>query len=80
MINQTGKEMESAILNPVQLHLLRMFSYNRDEESLNEIKEVLFNYYCQKVDEEGKKIWKEKNMSNEMIHEWLNTHIRTPYK
>ena len=72
--------MEATLLNPVQLHLLRMFSHNRDEESLVELKEVLFNYYCLKLNEEGKRIWKEKNMSNEMMHELLNTHLRTPYK
>ena len=72
--------MKATIFNPVQLHLLRMFSYNRDEASLFELKEVLFNYYCQKLNEEGKRIWKEKNMSNEMMHELLNTHLRTPYQ
>ena len=72
--------MEAKILNPIQLHLLRMFSYKRDEQSLIELKEVLFNHYCQKVSEEGKRIWKEKNLSNETMKEWLNTHMRTPYK
>ena len=72
--------MQSTVLNPVQLHLLHMFSHNKDDESLNEIKDVLFNYYCQKVNEEGKRVWKEKNMNNEMMHELLNTHLRTPYK
>jgi len=72
--------MEATILNPSQLHLLRMFSYNKDEKSLYELKEVLFNYYCQKVGEEGKRVWKEKNMSNAQMHELLNTHLRTPYK
>jgi len=70
--------MQSTMLNPVQLHLLRIFSHDGDEESLNELKEVLFNYYCQKVNEEGKRIWKEKSMSNEMMHELLNMHLRTP--
>ena len=72
--------MESTSLNPVQLHLLRMFSYNGDEQSLFELKEALFNYYCQKLGEEGKRVWKEKNMSNETMRELLNTHLRTPYK
>jgi hypothetical protein len=72
--------MEATLLNPVQLHLLRMFSYSRNEENLHELKEVLFDYYCRKVDEEGKRIWKEKKMSNELMQELLNTHIRTPYK
>jgi hypothetical protein len=72
--------MEATLLNPVQLHLLRMFSHNRNEENLHELKEVLFDYYCNKVGEEGKRIWKEKNMNNELMHELLNTHVRTPYK
>ena len=71
--------MEATLFNPVQLHLLRMFSYNRDEESLSELKEVLFRYYCQKVSEEGKRVWKEKNMSNEMMHKLLNTHLRSSF-
>jgi len=72
--------METTLLNPTQLHLLKMFSYNQDENSLKELKEVWLNHVRNKMDEEGKKIWKEKNMSNEMMHELLNTHIRTPYK
>ena len=66
-------------LNPVQLHLLKVFSYNKDEASLLELKEVLFKYYCQRVNEEGKRIWDEKNMSNEMMDDLLNAHLRTPY-
>jgi len=72
--------MEATILNPSQLHLLRMFSYNKDERSLQELKEVLFNYYWQKVGEESKEVWKEKNLSNEQMYELLNTHLRTSYK
>ena len=72
--------MEAAVLNPTQLYLLQLFSYNQDENSLKELKEVWLNHVRNKVDEEGKKIWKEKNLNNEIMHEWLNTHIRTPYK
>jgi hypothetical protein len=72
--------MEATVFNPTQLHLLRMFSYNQDENSLKELKEVWLAHVRNKMDEEGRKIWKEKNLSNEVMHEWLNTHIRTPYK
>jgi hypothetical protein len=68
--------MESTTLNPTQLWLLQMFARNGDEERL---KEVLYNYFCRKVDEEGKRLWVEKNMSEEMMDEILNTHLRTPY-
>ena len=72
--------MEATVFNPTQLQLLRMFSYNQDENSLKELKEVWLAHVRNKMDEEGRKIWKEKNLSNDVMHEWLNTHIRTPYK
>ncbi|GHT68637.1 hypothetical protein AGMMS50239_34130 [Bacteroidia bacterium] len=56
-----------------------MFSHMKDEQNLLELKEVLHDYYCKKIEEEGKRIWKEKNLSNEIMDEWLNTHMRTPY-
>jgi len=72
--------MEATVFNPTQLQLLRMFSYNQDENSLKELKEVWLAHVRNKMDEEGRKIWKEKNLSNEVMQEWLNTHIRAPYK
>ena len=72
--------MIATVFNPTQLHLLHMFSYNQDENSLKELKEVWLAHVRNKMDKEGKKIWEEKNLSNEIMHEWLNKHIRTPYK
>jgi hypothetical protein len=76
--------MEATVLNtpfnPIQLHLLRMFQHYNDEESLQEIKKMLFEFHCRKINEEGKRLWQEKGLSNEIMDEWLNTHNRTPYK
>jgi S-adenosylmethionine synthetase len=71
---------QSTKLNPVQIHLLKMFSRPIKENDLLEIKTLLSNYYAKKVDEESDKIWEEKKMSQNSIQELLNTHIRTPYK
>jgi hypothetical protein len=71
--------MESTTLNPTQLWLLQMFARNGDEERLKEVKEVLYNHFCRKLEEESKRLWVEKNMSEEMMDEILNTHLRTPY-
>ena len=72
--------MEATIFNPTQLFLLQMFSHIGDEERLKELKEVWLEHVRRRADEEGKRIWKEKNLSNETMKEWLNTHMRTPYK
>jgi hypothetical protein len=66
-------------LNPIQLHLLKLFQYTKDDESLNELKGVLFDFYCKKIEDEADRIWKEKSMSNEMMHDLKNAHFRTPY-
>ncbi|MDR0619004.1 MAG: hypothetical protein LBG17_03795 [Bacteroidales bacterium] len=40
---------QSTPLNPVQIHLLQMFNYSKSEESLNELKNVLSQYYQNKL-------------------------------
>jgi hypothetical protein len=52
----------------------------KDEQNLNELQEVLHDYYFKKVEEDSKRIWGKKNLSNELMEEWKNTHMRTPYK
>jgi hypothetical protein len=71
--------MASTTLNPTQLWLLQLFARNGDEERLKELKEVWLEHIRKKVDEEIEKVWKEKNMGEEMMDEILNTHLRTPY-
>jgi hypothetical protein len=66
-------------LNPIQLQLLQMFSYQKDEKELEEMRDILLKYLHDKIVTEGKRIWEEKGMSNELMNEWLNTHMRTPY-
>jgi len=67
-------------LNPIQLHLLKMFAFNRQNLSLEELKSVLLEFYQKKVDEEADKVWDKKNLSDEKLEELLNSHKRTPYK
>ncbi|GHT85232.1 hypothetical protein FACS18947_3740 [Bacteroidia bacterium] len=71
--------MEATVLNPIQLQLLQMFSYQKKEAELEEMRDVLLTHLRAKCDEESKRIWEEKGMSNELMNEWLNTHMRTPY-
>jgi len=72
--------MLSTTLNPTQLFLLQLFSHNGNEERLKELKEVWLDHVRKRADEEGRRIWKEKNLNGEIMNEWLNTHIRTPYQ
>ncbi len=59
----------SAKLNPVQLHLLELFSRNMTEQELLEIRELLVQYYARKVDEEIDQIWEKRVYSPESFDE-----------
>ncbi len=72
--------MEATVFNPAQLHLLRLFSYVRDEKSLREIRDVLSSHFAKKVDEEMDRLWDEGTISPETIESWRKEHLRTPYK
>lgn len=67
-------------MTTMQLELLKMFKYNLDESQLIELKELLSNYFSNKVDSEIDKIWQNKEWSNSTMDLIANQHLRTPYK
>lgn len=66
-------------LNPTQLHLLRLFSFAKNEESLNEIKMALTAYFAQKVEEDMDALWETGEWDQEKNEAVLKEHLRTPY-
>ncbi|GHT37249.1 hypothetical protein FACS189435_1850 [Bacteroidia bacterium] len=67
-------------LNPTQLHLVEMFSFSMQEETLVELKSVLLDFYRKKVDEETDAFWEEQHLDNARMEEIMNAHNRTPYQ
>lgn len=59
----------SSKLNPVQLHLLELFSKEMTEQELLDIKDLLVQYYARRVDEELNAIWESRNYSQESFAE-----------
>jgi hypothetical protein len=64
----------------LQLELLKMFRYNLAESQLIELKELLSEYFLNKVDTEMDKVWNDKDWSNSTMESFANQHMRTPYK
>ena len=40
---------QGTVFNPMQIHLLKMFSIDKAEKGLIELKDVLYNYYSKKM-------------------------------
>jgi len=52
-------------LNPVQLHLLEMFSKKMSERELLEIKNLLVQYYTTKIEKEVESFWDKKGFTKD---------------
>ena len=71
--------MNNVALNTTQLHLLKMFSFAKSEDTLFEIKKALSAYFAQKVEEDMDRLWEEGLWNQEKNESVLHEHLRTPY-
>lgn len=71
--------MERTVFNAAQLQILDLMPYVENEETLDEIKDMLSNYFAQKAEKEIDKLWESGKINNTIIEGWKNEHMRTPY-
>ena len=61
--------MEATVFNPVQIHLLKMFSLDSSDFGLEEMKDVLYRYYSQKMQRNLNRLWDEGVLNQERLDE-----------
>ena len=71
--------MQTTVFNPIQLHLLQMFSRMKSEEELKEVQQVLSDYYFKKVEQHANELWDKLGLNQEKLEEMANIHERLPY-
>ena len=72
--------MEAVALNPTQIHLLKMFSYAKEESALADIRIALTQYFSRRVEEDMDALWDAGKWDQEKNEAVLHEHLRTPYK
>ena len=72
--------MEAIVLNPTQLHLLKMFSFAKTEEDSMEMKKALSVYFAKRVEDEMDALWEQGVWNDEKNEAVLKEHLRTPYE
>ena len=82
MANETTmNEVEQrTILNEAQLGILRLLGRLKTVEQVNELRQIISNYYAQKATEEMDRLWDAGEWDAEKNEAVLNEHLRTPYK
>jgi hypothetical protein len=59
-------------LTNVQIELLKIYSTNISDTDLKELKDLIAKFYASKAIESANKAWNEKNLTNEIMDNWLN--------
>ena len=67
-------------LNVIQQHLLQMFTFNKREEGLEELKSVLFNYYRDKLKLQTRDFWESNQLDSVKMEEIMYGHNRISAK
>ncbi len=67
-----------SVFNPVQLHILEMFKYCKTDESMEELMNVLSDFYAQKVQKEADRLWDSGQLNGEAIERILDEHWTMP--
>ena len=67
-------------LNAAQIDFLQLLAHIKTMEELDELRQVVSDYYARKAEEGINKLWESGQWSKEKDEEILRTHLRTPYK
>ena len=71
--------MQAQKLTNLQLELLKVFSYQLNQQQLTDIKTLLANYFAEQATKEVDQLWAENNWDENTMETWANEHLRMPY-
>lgn len=72
--------METMAINPAQRMIIESFAATRDEEELNDLMDLLRNFYASRLKREMQRLWDNGTLDQTALDALRNEHLRTPYK
>ena len=66
-------------LSPAQVNILDMMSFIKTSKALDELNDVLANYFAQRLDEEINNLWANGTLTEEKVESFRQLHERTAY-
>ena len=61
--------METATLNEAQMSILRLLGSMKSVEEVNDLRQVICDYYARRVDDEMDRLWEEGILNQEKLDE-----------
>lgn len=62
------------------MSILRLLGSMKSVEEVNELRQVICDYYARRVDEEVDKLWESGQWNDEKNEAVLTEHLHTPYR
>lgn len=78
--SEAHMELTAKPLNEAQLDFLQLLGHIKTTEELDELRQVVSDFYARKAEEAIDKLWDEGKWDNEKNEAILKEHLRTPYK
>lgn len=66
----------TTVFNPIQLYLLKLFSKIESEHELEEVQQLLSDYYFSKVEKKAAEIYMKKGWSQATLDAMADEHFR----
>ena len=70
--------MQPQKLTNLQLELLKVFSYQLNQQQLTDIRNLLANYFAEQAAREMDILWEQQGWDENTMVEWASEHMRIP--
>ena len=68
-----------APLSPAQVNILDMMSFIKTPKAIDELNDILSDYFSKRLDEEINKLWTEGALTENKVESFRHLHERTTY-
>jgi hypothetical protein len=66
-------------MNEAQMMILESFAGATDEQELNDLMDVIRNFYARRLEAEMNRLWDNGTLNQEALDQLKDEHLRTPY-
>jgi hypothetical protein len=72
--------MEAIAINPAQRLIIESFAATRNEEELNDLMDMLRDFYATRLKQEMRRLWDNGTLDQSTLDTLAGEHFRTPYR
>lgn len=70
---------KTTVFNQAQMQLLDMMSFVKSEKALDDLRQVISDFFAQEAQEEINRLWQTGELSKDKVEGFKTLHERTPY-